>query len=114
MTCDNCKNYAICINGGFAEHIDGNAENCRDFVLNKRAAELFLSEGRLVYIVTPSGEVREEHVMSCERKLVMSAYTTSFITEGGMWTENDLGKSVFLNRLDARVVAALADKHNLF
>lgn len=107
MTCNDCLHCAICINGGFARYQEGSAEECRDFLFNKRFADMFLSPGRLIYVLTPKGNIIEEQIVNCERQFQGNAYHTTFYTDNGTYTESDIGKTVLYHRLDAWIASKL-------
>ena len=107
MTCNDCGNYGLCQTGKLSPFNTTNAECCQDFISNKKMANLFIAMGKTAYVVR-NGKVYKERIENVENVFKNDAYHTEFQTTNGTYNESDIGKSVFLRRLDAQISTKLA------
>lgn len=104
MECNDCIHYGLCQVGGLAPYRKDRAEHCRDFIYNERYAKLAMYVGQVIYIVR-DGKILEDRVKYIDKIYKDGSYCTQYRTDWEYFMSSDIGKTIFLSRLNAQTNA---------
>ena len=105
MTCKDCIHYDVCYKK--PDHFDDLNVNggCKDFAEKSRFIELPCKVGDVVYQVTRNFisefRVRFVEIATCGNVFLHTDLISGIIYTGEVFSESDIGKTVFLTREEA-------------